>query len=223
MPQCVNLHEIGLRRSKWLAEQKSKVAHKAQVTYGARAMRILGMFALICTVNTYTMPSHQVPQNPTFTALLLQWIDEANEHCDGTLNEYHFVSLLTDASSNKVFTYHQAQKQDDWAHFVDAMGKEVEDHKGHGHWYLVPCYSIPPGNKPIKAIWSFKRWKRFPDGCLNKHKARLCAHGGMQRWGENYWETYFPVVNMISVKLLLVKAKIHGLESKSINFVLAFP
>ena len=45
----------------------------------------------------------------------------------------------------------------------------------------------------------------------------------MQRWGKNYWETYLPVVNMISIKLLLVIAKIHGLESKSIDFVLAFP
>ena len=102
------------------------------------------------------------------------------------------------------------------------MEKEVEDHEGHGHWILVPRSTIPSGNKPIKAIWSFKR-KRFPDGRLNKHKARLCAHGGMQRWGENYWETYSPVVNMISVKLLLVIAKIHGLESKLIDFVLAFP
>jgi hypothetical protein len=45
----------------------------------------------------------------------------------------------------------------------------------------------------------------------------------MQRWGEKYWETYSPVVNMISVKLRLRIAKIHGLESKSIHFVLAFP
>ena len=131
------------------------------------------------------------------------------------------MSLLSDVSSNKVFTYHQAQKQDDWAQFVDAMEKEVEDHEGRGHWDLVPCSSIPSGNKPIKAIWSFKR-KRFPDGCLNKHKARLCAHGGMQCWGENYWETYLPVVNMISIKLILVIAMIHGLESKSIYFLLAF-
>ncbi len=82
--------------------------------------------------------------------------------------------------------------------------------------------TIPPGNKVIKAIWSFKQ-KRFPDGYLNKHKARLCTHGGMQQWGENYWETYSPIVNMISVKLLIVIAKIHGLESKLIDFVLAFP
>ena len=45
----------------------------------------------------------------------------------------------------------------------------------------------------------------------------------MQQWGKNYWETLLPVVNMISVKLLLGIAKIHGLESKSIDFVLAFP
>ena len=102
------------------------------------------------------------------------------------------------------------------------MEKEVEDHKGHGHWILVPCSTIPSGNKPIKAIWSFKR-KPFPDSRLNIHKARLCAHGGMQCWGENYWKTYSPVVNMIIVKLLLVVAKIHGLESNSIDFVLAFP
>ena len=223
MPQRVNLHKVGLRRSKQIAEQKSKVKHKAHVTYGAHAKRLLEMFALICTVNTYQMPSHRESQDsPSFTALLLRQIDEANEHCDGTLNEFHFVSLLTDTSSNEVFTYHQAQKQDDWIQFVEAMEKEVEDHEGRGHWIMVPCSTIPSGNKPIKAIWSFKR-KRFPDGRLNKHKARLCAHGGMQRWGENYWETYSPVVNMISVKLLLVIAKIHGLESKSIDFVLAFP
>jgi len=114
------------------------------------------MFALICTVNTYTMPSHRELQNPSFIVLLLCRIDKANEHCDGTLNEYHFVSLLTNTSSNEVFTYHQAQKQDDWIQFVEAMEKEVEDHKGRGHWILVPRSTIPSGNKPIKAIWSFK-------------------------------------------------------------------
>ena len=87
---------------------------------------------------------------------------------------------------------------------------------------MVPRLSLPLNAKPIKAIWSFKR-KRFPDGRLNKHKARLCAHGGMQRWGQNYWETYSPVVNALTVKILLVIAKLHKLDSKSIDFVLAFP
>jgi hypothetical protein len=81
---------------------------------------------------------------------------------------------------------------------------------------------MPLGTKTIMSIWTFKR-KRFPSGILNKHKARICAHGGMQTWGQNYWETYAPVVNWASVRLLLCIAKIHKLPSKGIDFVLAFP
>ena len=65
--------------------------------------------------------------------------------------------------------------------------------------------------KTIMSIWSFKR-KRYPDGTLNKYKARLCAHGGMQTWGQNYWETCAPVVNWASVCLILAIAKIHDLS-----------
>ncbi len=81
--------------------------------------------------------------------------------------------------------------------------------------------NVWPGTKTIMSIWSFKH-KRFPDGTLNKHKTQLCTHGGMQTWGQNYWETYVPVVNWVSVRILLAVVKIHGLSSKSINFVLAF-
>jgi hypothetical protein len=82
---------------------------------------------------------------------------------------------------------------------------------------------MPAEMKTIMSIWSFKR-KRLPDGTLNKHKARLCAHGGMQQWGVDYWETYAPVlVNWISVRFLLIICQISGLESQALDFVLAFP
>ena len=84
-----------------------------------------------------------------------------------------------------MFTFTQVLRQDDRSKFIDAMIKEVTDHEERGHWDLVLRSTIPRGVKTIQAIWSFKR-KRFPDGTLNKHKARLCAHGGMQQWGENY-------------------------------------
>ena len=45
----------------------------------------------------------------------------------------------------------------------------------------------------------------------------------MQTWGQNYWETYAPVENWVSVRMLLAIAKIHDLPSKGIDFVLAFP
>ena len=85
-----------------------------------------------------------------------------------------------------------------------------------GFWYRAQ----PPSRQETNPL---KPYGLLRGNRLNKHKARLCAHGGMQCWGENYWKTYSPVVNMIIVKLLLVVAKIHGLESNSIDFVLAFP
>ncbi len=45
----------------------------------------------------------------------------------------------------------------------------------------------------------------------------------MQQWGTNYWETYSPVLNMVTVRLSLLLARIHKLESKAIDFFLAFP
>jgi hypothetical protein len=72
------------------------------------------------------------------------------------------------------------------------------------------------------AIWSFKQ-KRFPDGTLNKPSGSTLCSRRSTDLGQDYWDTYAPVVTWASVCLLLVVAKIHGLKSKSINFVLAFP
>jgi hypothetical protein len=72
---------------------------------------------------------------------------------------------------------------------------------------------ILPGTKTSMSIWSFKP-KQYTDGTLNKHKTHLCAHGGMQTQGQNYWETYAPVVSWASIHIILVVAKIHGLSSK---------
>jgi Reverse transcriptase (RNA-dependent DNA polymerase). len=113
-------------------------------------------------------------------------------------------------------------KQEDAKDFIQAMLKEIEDHESHGHWTMIKRGAMPINAKTILSIWSFKR-KRHPDRRLNKHtKARICAHGGMQKWGVDYRETYSPVVNWISVRALLTTSKIHNLPTKSIDFVLAF-
>ena len=45
-----------------------------------------------------------------------------------------------------------------------------------------------------------------------------CINGG-----DSYWETYFPVVNILSVRIILAIAKLHNLDSKAIDSVHAFP
>jgi hypothetical protein len=144
-----------------------------------------------------------------------------NMNEDATYNYLHPLSFAATKEGNETFYYHQAKQLDDWPLFVKAMVKELHDHTIRRHWKLVPRSTI--GNaKTIKAIWSFKR-KRRPDGSLLKHKARLCAHGGMQIHGETYWDTYSPVVNWISIRVMLILSVIHGLHSRSIDFTLAFP
>jgi hypothetical protein len=152
MPQRVNLHELGCCRSKLLAENRSQGKHKAQITFGSHAQQMLGLFALICMVDNYSMPSHRALTTPTYSDSLICHFEEANKHCNGTLNKIHVVSLLTDASFNEFFTYHQALKQDNRTDFVIAIEKEILDHKSCGHWDLALRSTIPPGNKVIKAI-----------------------------------------------------------------------
>jgi hypothetical protein len=41
--------------------------------------------------------------------------------------------------------------------------------------------------------------------------------------GTNYWETYSPIVNMVTVRLILMLARIYKFDLKAIDFVLAFP
>ena len=132
----------------------------------------------------------------------------------------HQVKYLT--TSNEAYTYKHMLNENEFKDFFQDILEEIEVHKKREHWTLMEGKDLTPGANTIMAIWSFKQ-KQYPDGSINKHKSRLCANGGQQTWGQDYWDTYAPVVTWASVSLLLVVAKIHNLDSNSINFLLAFP
>ena len=116
---------------------------------------------------------------------------------DDTLNAIcHQIQAHT--TSNESFTYSHMLREADCTKFFEAMEIELNDHEAHCHWDLMVRTDLSLGLKTIMAIRSFKR-KRFPGRTLNKHKARLCAHGGRQTWGQDYWNTYAPVVTWASV------------------------
>ncbi len=202
----------------------TKKAHKpAHVMWGTRTERSMSaLITLFSFVSHVTVPDHELPTHATFSDHLIKCFEELNEHCNSTMNQIHFLSFSTDVSSNKVSTYKEAMTQEDTHLFVEAMQKEVADNELRNHCTIVHCSTVSKTAKPIQAIWSFKR-KQSPDGALVKHKARLCAHGRMQQWGTNYWETYTPVVNMVTVCLILLLVRIYKVDSKAIDFVLAFP
>jgi hypothetical protein len=154
-------------------------------------------------------------------ARVMHYEEAVELNVDGSVNTTHPFSFATTTANNEAYHFHQAMQEDDREEFIAAMIKELEDHTMNNHWVLVERDKI--GDTPtIKAIWSFKR-KRRPDGSLLKHKARLCAHGGMQVYGVNFWDTYAPVVNWISIRMMLTLSVIHKLYTTSIDFTLAFP
>ena len=147
---------------------------------------------------------------------------EVDENFDNTCNDmlYHVFSVGKEA--NESYTFKEMLQQDDRNQFVEAMTKEIGYQKKSKHWEIVLRYQMPRGIKPIMAIWSFKS-KQYPYGTINKHKSILCAHGGKQQWGINYWETYTPVINWVSVRFLLIISQLAGLETQALDFVIELP
>ena len=103
---------------------------------------------------------------------------------DGTLNQLNLSVFATYSNDN--YTYLKAMQKTNKDKFIDAMVFEVAVHKELDHWAIVTCSSLSVGEKTIRSIWSFKR-KRLPDG--SQKKSIICSHGGIKRWGENFWET----------------------------------
>ena len=73
----------------------------------------------------------------------------------------------------------------------------------------------------ISSTWDF-RLKRYPYAFINKFKARFCARGGMQLEGIDFFETYAPVLQWTTVRLMLILEFFLGLKSKQGNVTAAF-
>ena len=70
----------------------------------------------------------------------------------------------------------------------------------------------------IDSIWAFKL-KCFPDGLIKKLKARFCARSNQQLQGINLFETYAPVVQWTSVRMMLILEILINLKSKQGDLV----
>jgi hypothetical protein len=73
----------------------------------------------------------------------------------------------------------------------------------------------------VPSVWAFKR-KQYPDGSIRKLKARICARGFEQIEGVDYFETFAPVVQWMTVILILIMTILLNLENKQIDYTGAF-
>ena len=73
----------------------------------------------------------------------------------------------------------------------------------------------------LPSTWAFK-CKRYPDGSIRKLKARFCARGDKQIEGVDYFDTFAPVVNWTTIRLMLILSIILGLSTHQVDYTAAF-
>ena len=75
--------------------------------------------------------------------------------------------------------------------------------------------------KVLPYTWGFL-CKRSPDGSVRKLKTRFCVRGDKRVEGIALFDTFAPVINWTTVRLMLILSVIHGLATKQVDYTAAF-
>ncbi|XP_071695611.1 uncharacterized protein [Rutidosis leptorrhynchoides] len=111
--------------------------------------------------------------------------------------------------------YFEASKDTNW---VEAMNTEMEALYRNNTWVLT---DLPPNRKPIGSKWIYKI-KYKSTGEIERFKARLVAKGYSQTEGVDYYETFFPVVKMVTIRSVITLAVNKGWELSQLDINNAF-
>jgi len=107
----------------------------------------------------------------------------------------------------------EAKRSADWPEWEKAMQAELKQLNEMGTWELV---DKPPDTLPITNKWVFVR-KRNKLGEIIKYKARLVARGYSQWPGQDYNETYSPVVRVDTLRAILALVPIKRLKVQQMD------
>jgi hypothetical protein len=127
------------------------------------------------------------------------------------------VSLDELTASAGPRSYDEAMHSIDATKWKQAAKREYDSLIENGTWTLV---ELPKDRKPIKCKWIFKI--KTKDGVIDKYKARLVAKGYSQIPGVDYDETFAPVPQPKTVRLILALAAQLGMKAKQYDVETAF-
>lgn len=113
-----------------------------------------------------------------------------------------FVLFQSTHSYSVPTTYREAMASDERGLWLKAMQKEMEAMSSYNVWDLV---DLPQNQKTVKCKWVYSL-KGNECGDTVNHKARLVAKGFTQEYGVNYNETFSPVVNKTTLRVLFALA-----------------
>nr|GEV97999.1 retrotransposon protein, putative, Ty1-copia subclass [Tanacetum cinerariifolium] len=143
--------------------------------------------------------SHQVERAKDLLGLI-----HTDEHELGDLGEpANYKVALLDPESDK---------------WLNSMNVEIQSMKDNEVWELV---MLPPNAKTVGHKWLFKK-KTDMDGAVHTYKARLVAKGFTQISGVDYEETFSPVADIRSIRILIAIATFYDYEIWQMDAKTAF-
>jgi hypothetical protein len=121
-----------------------------------------------------------------------------------------------------VLIHAQMKRQVDANKFVEAQRPDIDGLMDINTFKFIPKINLPPRTRYLDLIWTYRR-KRRPDGSLKKYKARLCVNGSRQIQGIDYTESFAPLVQWSTIRMVNILAAMHNIKGKQIDFNQAFP
>jgi Reverse transcriptase (RNA-dependent DNA polymerase) len=146
-------------------------------------------------------------------------MDVHNNLDDDTVEWVHPHALPARAHAEDNPMWEQAMNGPERAWYWKAMEVELHtlEHEKDS-WEIVdrePWMNVLPGMRAFQC-------KRYPDGSICNLKARFCVRGDKQVEGIDFFDTYAPVINWQTVRLMLILSVILGLQTKQVDYTAAF-
>ena len=147
-------------------------------------------------------------------------MDVNQDPLDLTIDEFPTLALSARKSASAADNprWHEAMSGEHADGFLRASTLEISTLQEMGSWEQV---RKTPDLNVLDSTWAFKI-KRFPDGLVRKLKARFCVRGDQQIEGVDFFDTFAPVVQWSTVRMMLVLSLTLGLASKQVDYVSAF-
>jgi hypothetical protein len=89
------------------------------------------------------------------------------------------------------------------------MKEEIANHNNNSIWIPVLRDSLLSNTKVIPSVWVMHRKPYLTGGKIHKWKAHLHVNVSKQVKGINFWETYVPEAQWISIRLILCRADVN--------------
>ncbi|KAL0427998.1 UNVERIFIED_CONTAM: Retrovirus-related Pol polyprotein from transposon TNT 1-94 [Sesamum latifolium] len=156
--------------------------------------------------------------NPSSTSLAYEESDEPRRSKRARVVKDFRSDLVTYNIENDPITFKDAMASSEAKQWKEAVKSEMDSIVSSGTWVLI---DLPPGCTTIEFKWIFKK-KLKPDGTVDKFKARLVAKDFKQKEGIHYFNTYFPVARLTTIRMLIAPASVYNLPIHQMDVKTAF-